>query len=232
MMSRQNWALLAGLFGWLVFGSGLPVAAAGPGESSADGLTTIGNAFVADDEGNAEANSVAEFELTGGHLTLVAVPNLAFESADVAKLIRNPQALTSTAAKVAAGEAGWDGNDERKIEVNDERGINAGWQLTAELGQFNHKAVAGETLTATGINLAGGELTGDNVAGLTLADANFANQAAVLLAAAPDQGTGTTTATFTQATLALPKKEKVRAGGYRASIIWQLAAVPIPRAED
>jgi hypothetical protein len=226
-MSKQIRLWLAALAAGFVAGPALNVQAAG---DAGQNLTTVSAGYDYDALGQtaATADSVAEFDLTGGTLALTAVPNLHFSSGRVQDLITGDLTLHADQQAVASRAAGYDGNDAQQLEVTDYRGTNSGWQVTAKLGAFQHVGEASAPLTATSIELAQGTVAGDKSAGIAVSASNFSQDASAVLAAAPSQGSSTTTATITAATLALPKTPDALAGQYQATINWALAATPTP----
>lgn len=225
-MKNRKWFLALALG---VLASGAPVAVgaatAGPGDAT-NNLTNVGAAYeLADDNSTAAANSTAQFDLDAGTLALLAVPNLHFESKSVADLIHGEQTLNLDSGAVAANtnSPAFDGNDTKEIKVQDYRGSNTGWQLTAKLGSFTGKKV----ITAEQIQLKG-TVTGDNVANMDLSDANFIGVDAAIVSAPADAGTGLTDVTVTSGSLTLPQDLNAVFGTYQGTINWSLSAVPTP----
>lgn len=220
-MRKVIWLLGSIAAALLAGGAPLTIQAAGPGSQSENLNTTAEAAFVlADDSDTAAANSVAQFEITPGQLSLKAVPNLSFEEGKVQDLMTGSLTLGLNEQNVSPGNEGYDGNNTKRIEVLDYRGSNAGWQLTAKLGEF-----AGRTpLTATSLTFEG-SAAGPNYTG-EIGTGNLADEPAAILTAATDQGAGATEGTVSAASLTLPRTANAGAGDYRATITWTLGAGP------
>lgn len=226
---------LFGLVGLGIAGSGgTTVFAAdpgGPGDAGANLSTMATPGFIVGNDGTpAAGETIAEFEIAGGALSLDAVPNLHFGKQNVADLIQGALTLTTDNVAVTRNATGYDGNDDKTIKVTDNRGTNAGWNLTAKLGTFTNTkpGFTTEKLTADSATLSDGATAGDNTTGITLSDGNFATTANVMLKAAAGQGAGDTTAKFGTGTVIIPQKKNAAAGTYQATINWSLAATPDP----
>ncbi len=229
-MNKRYWGAIIGLVGLGIITGGAHTvsAASGPGTSLSDSLTSEGVTFAVGADGQAAGRSMAQFQITPGNLSLAAVPNLSFKDENVTDLIKGDLTLTTDSATSAVTNdaTGWDGNNAKTIRVTDYRGNNAGWQLRASLGTFANTTQTDKTLAAISATLAGGNLTGDNVSGLALTSDNFSGAGAALLSADQDQGSGESVATFTSATIILPRDTTAVAGAYKAAIDWTLEAGP------
>lgn len=224
--------ILAAAIGGLLAGSTpLVVQAAGPGDATTN-LTTVSDGFeLAADGTPSVAISSAQFFIDGGTLALMQVPDLTFGRSSVGALIQGPQTLHLQAGSIPkdSDAPGFDGSANQQIVVRDFRGTNAGWTLTAQLGQFKNLTSA-KTLTATKATLGDGGISGDNVQTIALANADFTSNATAILTAPVERGSGTTTAQLADATIDLPQTVNATAGEYRAPLNWVLGAQPTPTA--
>lgn len=209
MVKWNGWWLLA-LAAGLAAGPTIPVAAA---DEDTPEQTTVGAGAAANGDATT-ANSVADFDLEGGTLALVAVPVLHFERASVAELINGSKTL-KTQGELAP-----------QLQVNDYRGSNAGWQVTAKLGAFQLTGAADRQLIADSIQLGQATVTGDNTATLAIDSKNFSGIANTVLAAPQGKGSGQTSAKIAAAALTLPQDVTILAGNYEATIDWTLTAAP------
>ncbi|WP_461213964.1 WxL domain-containing protein [Lacticaseibacillus sp. GG6-2] len=229
-MRKRYLGALVGLIGLGIAGAGgTTVFAAGPGESASDNLTTTTGGFAVGDDGTpALGSTIAQFQIDSGTLSLVAVPNLHFANQNVTALITGNLTLTADGVAISNDDP-YDGNNTKTITVADYRGNNAGWTLTAQLGEFTNTKATDEKLTADTAALSGGDVTGDNVTGVTLSTDNFAAESpTTMLDATTGKGAGSTNAKFTGATVTIPQKTAAVAGTYKAAIDWTLAATPDP----
>lgn len=221
-MKKATWLISTVAAALLASGAPMTIKAAGPGDEKGNLNTTADAAFVLNDDADtAEANSVALFSIKAGKLSLKSVPNLNFGPKDVQDLIKGDATLTLADGKVAPGTDGYDGNDAKTIQVEDFRGNNVGWKLTASLGEFMYGS---EPLTATNL-IFDGSAKGDNYQGV-LGDGNIADGVVPILIAGQGEGSGVTTGIVRDATLILPQTSDASAGEYRAKITWLLATTP------
>ncbi|WP_203624314.1 MULTISPECIES: WxL domain-containing protein [unclassified Lacticaseibacillus] len=221
-MKKATWLISTVAAALLASGAPLTIKAAGPGEAKDNLNTSTNAAFVLkDDTDTAEANSVALFSIKAGKLSLKSVPNLNFGPKDVQDLIKGDATLTLADGKVAPGTDGYDGNDAKTIQVEDFRGNNVGWKLTASLGEFMHGS---EPLTATSL-VFDGSAQGDNYLGV-LGTGDIAKGAVPIINAGQGEGSGVTNGIVRDATLILPQTYNASAGEYRAKITWLLATTP------
>lgn len=155
-------------------------------------------------------NSVGEFNVSAGNLTIDAVPTFAFEGTDVKTLasgttLNYDSATLKNSAKTSTGTA---------LTVSDYRGANnATWTLTSSISNFTN----GSNTVAGTINYAtSGSASGTiNAAGGTVWNNTDAKTA----------GTGSASATTgTATTLTLPATATAIAGNYDADITWTLGA--------
>lgn len=202
-------------------------------------LLPVGQVFAADQT----KTSVAEINLKGGELTLDAVPDLNFGEIAIADLAAGQvsPALVDNAVgngPVKNGTDAMDGNNAGNLSVTDLRGSNAGWTLTAQLGQM--KNTAGKLLAGK-LKLASTNVQTDNTSvnainpGGTLPEIPIAGSAVTIwkaeAATATDngQGQGKNTAAITEnsgTTLILDKNPTATAGQYQAAITWTLSDAP------
>lgn len=220
-MKKATW--LIGLAAAALLASGAPLTLQAAGDPNDNLNTAAGDGFAVNEgEDSTNANSVAQLNITAGALYLTAVPNLNFDSMSVKNLIEGPKTLGLTTGDVDPNENGYDGNDDGEITVKDYRGTNAGWSLTAELGEFSQQA--GATLTASSLTL-DGALT-NNGSNVSLMNSNIASGTASLLSFVANSGSGETTGKVASASLNFEKKANPVEGKYTAQIVWTLNATP------
>lgn len=153
--------------------------------------------------------SKATFEVTGGALTLEEVPSFKFGSIGIQDLAADkPASVTGTGS----------GN----LKVSDYRGTNAGWTVSANLGDFQNGK---ETLKATSVTLAAGKIQTDNNA-VAIGPNNIQGADTPVWGAAVGDGAGVTTVSENAATLNLLTNKKAVAGTYIGTITWTLSATP------
>ncbi|WP_249270676.1 WxL domain-containing protein [Lactiplantibacillus plantarum] len=148
---------------------------------------------------------------SGGRLSLSAVPNFNFGTLNLQRLAQGTDLATDPTA-VKAND-GYDGNNDYRLAVVDDRTVGADWQLMASLSPFT----AGNTTIKT--------------ARLMLKDST-----GVLNQTIPTDGsttsvyrqTGHQSQTFDVApsSLQLPATPLATPGGYQSIITWTLAIVP------
>lgn len=224
-MKNRKWVLAVALG---VLASGAPIAVGaevnpGPGNATTN-LTTVSGGFeLADDASSVAANSTAQFDLTAGTLALTSVPNLHFQSESVANLIHGAQTLNLDTAAVTANAKDFDGNNSQTIKVTDYRGTNAGWHVTANLGDFTGKKTITPDSITIGLNTAG-----DNLTGVAASADNFVGADTALINAPVGGGSGITTSTVATGGLTLPQDPQALAGTYQATVNWALLAAPTP----
>ncbi|MFC6181039.1 WxL domain-containing protein [Lactiplantibacillus daowaiensis] len=155
-------------------------------------------------------NSVGEFSVAAGNLTIDAVPTFAFASTDV-KTLTNGTTLNYDGSTLKAAGKTSTGTD---LTVSDYRGANnAAWTLTSTISNFTNGSdtIAG-TITYTTSGTASGTI---NAAGGTVWNDSDAKTG----------GTGSATAgTATTTSLTLPATTTAVSGNYDADITWTLNA--------
>ena len=222
-MKNHKWFLALALG---VLASGAPVAvgaASGPGNAT-NNLTNVSEGYeVSDVNTPASADSTAQFDVEAGTLSLLAVPNLHFESKSVADLIHGEQTLNLDTEAVApnTNSPAFDGNNNESIKVQDYRGTNGGWQLTAKLGDFTGKKV----ITPSQIQIKG-SVSGENTKSLAVSESSFVGEDTAILSAPEGDGTGVNEAKIDAGSLTLPQDREALFGTYQATINWSLSAVP------
>ena len=222
-MKNRKWVLAVAL-GLLTSGAPVAVGAevnAGPGNATTN-LTNVSSGFeLADGSSSIAANSTAQFDLTAGTLALYAVPNLHFQSGSIEKLISGAVTLNFDTEKVTPDDQNFDGNNFQQLVVEDYRGTNAGWQVTANLGAFSGK----KAITADQITL-DGPVGGSNTTNVSFTNANFAGTNATVLNAPQDAGSGLTNVEVVEGELVLPEDNAALAGTYQATVNWALVTAP------
>lgn len=201
-------------------------------------LLPTGQVFAAD----INKTSAAEINITPGEIILDKVPDLNFDKIPIADLLAgnvdkplvdntvgNGPVKNATEAK--------DGNATGDLSIIDNRGTNAGWTLSAQLGQMKNDT--GKTLSGS-LTLKGASLTTDNpdydqALNPTVAQTlNIGGDAVPIWNAAAGtsttdgQGQGKNNALIKDAStiLHLTKNVAVTAGKYQAAITWTLADAP------
>lgn len=198
--------------------------------------TTVSAADNADTSAQTGA-STAEFTVNAGDLTLVSVPNLQFGNVNVADLQstgattytlqQSGSTVAGTQSPTSAADDTPQGNSTGDLTVNDYRGTNSGWKLTASLSQFANGA---STLSGT-IVLSDLTMTNSVSATIpTIQPAAIASNATPtpwdIEVAAKDAGQGSNTATITGSTLELNKSKEAVDGTYDATMTWTLTNAP------
>lgn len=144
---------------------------AGPGTSTANlsGNTTISASqpFFAADGAAAKANTTAQFNVQGGYLSLVAVPDLNFGTVNANTVVNGgTQALKDNKVDTGSskGSTAFDGNASGQLIVSDMRGTAAGWKLNAAMSPTFKSADGSSSLngitlglSATGTNSFNGQ---------------------------------------------------------------------------
>lgn len=195
----------------------------------------------ADADKPATGDSYAEFQVTAGDgsttpggntgtganagLVLAQVPDLNFGSTNVAALIKGAtlKYVDGKIVKTGTGVADQNGI----IEVKDYRGTNAGWTLSAQLGDMKN---ASSTSLAGTLAL---KATADQVDvpledGTTLGGSLVTNGAvAPVWSASANHGEGDNQAKVsTDTTFTTVKNSQATTGQYDADMTWTLANVP------
>lgn len=217
-------------------------AATGHGVGTTDNNISaggVGAGFEAVEGTAAKAESIGEFDIAPGKLTLDQVPNFFFKNDqneapsvfDVSqgrtvKLV--DQAVSRD--KALAG-SGLDGSDAKKLVVSDYRGLDtAGWNLSVAVAPFkldDAHTISGVTLslktnvTARGVGEAGSDLTDPQAVSI-----EATGSAVPVLTAAPKSGTLTNNFYFDGTTTLTFAKQAAQAGNYQSKITWSLENVP------
>lgn len=200
-------------------------------------LLPVGQVLAADKT----KTSVAEINLTPGDLTLDTVPDLNFGQIPIASILSGPATKTLENNKVPQGPVKTpvpdDPNQKGELSVTDTRGTNAGWQLTAQLGEL--KETTGKKLSGT-MTLQGANMTTDNSSidvtlNPTVAKTLTIEGPAVDIwrAAAADgtstgqgQGVNKVEVKDNKTSLTLDQNSSATAGQYQAAITWTLSDAP------
>ena len=150
---------------------------------------------------------------SGGRLTLQAVPNLNFGTLSL-NTIATGTTLAITKSPVSQG-TGFDGNDDNRLAIVDDRTVGNDWQLMVSMSPFTTGRAAIKT------------------AQLVLKDPT-----GVLDRTVPTDGTTQTVYTqaghhgqtfdVTPSSLQLPATPTATAGEYQSTMTWTLAVVPTP----
>ena len=178
----------------------------------------IGTTRAADEgttnESTLTGNSVGEFEVTGGALNLVSVPDMRFASVTVSDLLTKE---TTTAAYQDAEVTKADAKKSNALTVEDYRGTgDSSWKVTAQLGAFTNadaEPIVG-SINYKGDNKASGSIISDKATDVW--------SGAVAATNGSGQVTATTAADGTSLTLEKPVG-KVLTGSYDADITWTLS---------
>lgn len=189
--------------------------------------------------GTADANSIGEFQIEAGLLTLDRVPNLHFTKDGVAQNPKIGDIATGTQLKftnstVTSGTAtatALDGNTDNTLMVSDFRGDETkGWNLYATVSAFTKDAthsLTGVTLNITPTIVARAGQPGVDATPLTAAIPAKANgEAGVVVDAAKNTGTLTNNFKFDGTTTLDIEAQAAQAGVYQAQVTWTLANVP------
>ena len=154
-------------------------------------------------------NSVGEFEVAKGALTLDAVPTFAFEGTTVKTLVTSGANLAYQNDAIKTGST-----TGTNLTVSDYRGSDQpDWNLNAKMGNFvNGRTTIAGSITYATDNTATGTVTG--------ADSSIWNNTKAKTAGVGSATAGTTTDTK----LVLPKTASVATGTYDADLTWTLSA--------
>lgn len=227
-MKKATWLFSSVIAALLTTGAPAVVSAAessGPGDGTTNLSTTQSAGFTVDSvTGKAEADSTAEISITPGKLSLNAVPDLNFGKKDVKDLITNAVDFSLSDEDTTGGTAGYDGNSSKLIEVDDFRGTNAGWTLSAKISSFKNLADNTVSLPATEFTLTGAVKT--DTLDESLTGSNIATGETSILTAAEGKGSGIVQSTLEDAKLSFAKTSNAVAGTYQATVTWTLSAVP------
>ena len=150
---------------------------------------------------------------SGGRLSLNAVPNFNFGTVTLGTLAQGASLATSTIP--AAAGTGYDGNNDYRLSVVDDRTVGADWQLLASLSPFTSG-----TATLKTAQLVLKDTTG--VVDRTLS-ADGATQTVYTQTGHQGQ-----TFDVTPSSLHLLATPLAAAGEYQSTITWTLAIVPTP----
>lgn len=230
-MKKATWLFSSVIAALLATGAPAVVSAetVGPGNATDNLETTTGGPLILQTDSDfATADSTAEVIVNPGKLSLNKVPNLNFGSADVKDLIAGEKEFPLLNGNLGSSSTNYDGNANQVIEVQDYRGSNVGWTLTANLDQF--RGTKGDTIEASKLVLDGTPAsTADGIPGTLKNGVNVASQAGIVLSAGDGSGSGVTSVTLNSGTvLTLPEQNKIVADAYQAKIVWTLAATPAP----
>ncbi|TGD19038.1 cell surface protein [Levilactobacillus suantsaiihabitans] len=209
--------------------------AAGPGTESSN-LTTVSTGYAATATSNAEAMSNAQFSVTGGMLTLNAVPNVLLSSTTVNDLQQTTQTLKMASGSTTVG-TGYDGNNNGNLNVSDYRGTHAGWSLTVGMGPFTLLSGSASAITNSSLNLFftqgasdNTETPAPNAVALpqgTVTNDWIANPETVWNAPAQTgEGSNTATLNSDETDLQIGKQSNVSAGTYDSTLYWALQDAP------
>lgn len=231
-MKKATWLFSSVIAALLTTGAPAVVSAenVGPGNAESSLSTTPSAEFSlkADDTtSTAEADTTAQVDILAGNLSLKAVPNLNFGQKTVQEFIDGQNTFGLNDAAITGEKPGYDGNSNKLIQVEDYRGSNNGWNLTASLDNFTGPV----KITPTGLSLKG-NIDGTNLKG-TFDIQNIVGSGTTVIDATAATGAGSTTATLSDATLTLPENKAPKAGTYQAKVVWTLSSVaPTPAPEE
>lgn len=232
-MKKQTW-LKGLLFSALLVAvsGGSTVLAAGTSTSNiSNGTAQNGYDATA---GSANANSIGEFKVEAGKLTLDRVPNLHFtKDGDTNPTIGDIAAGTTLKLKdgvVTANSKDFDGNADKTLVVSDFRGDDTkGWNLYATVTPFakdTQHALTGTTLKVTAKKANRNGAPGIDVADPTAVEIPATGTAGIVVNAEAGKGTLTNTFTFDDATTLNIAAQAAQAGTYQGTLTWTLANVP------
>lgn len=208
-----------------------PIGEGGPGTSgvnlSGNGDGTSAGYTPDATTGIAEAESIAQFEVTGGNLTLDAVPNLQFETVNAGDLATGKQRVPLANFSIDAGEDGWDGNQSGRLQVTDNRGENVGWRLFATMSPFKEV----DPKDGNPVELEGNLDLKFNATSEVKRDATIkaGTEANLVWSAVPGNGQGKnfSIVKIDGSELEITSNSNVRHGIYRATILWELNNTPV-----
>lgn len=224
-----------------------PVAFAatnGPGtESSNISAGTAQAGYEADKTTNANANSVGEFSIEAGKLTLDKVPNMHFAKADKSNPtvsdISNGVTLKLVDGNITPNaiesSKNFDGNSTLNLSVSDFRGDDQnGWKVYATVSDFkkdDSHSLSGTTLKMTAKQ---GSKTDTGVAVKAPSEVSIpaTGDAGVVVNAASGKGTLTNNFTFDNTTSLTIANQAAQSGLYQAKLTWSLANVPTPSGNE
>ncbi len=149
---------------------------------------------------------------SGGKLALTAVPNLNFGTVSLNALAQGTT-LDLDQTPTASG-AGYDGNDDSKLAVSDERTVGGDWQLSAKLAPFTSN---------TGTNLTNAQLALRDTTGMVDQVLTAGADSQTIYTQGGYQGQ---TFRMTPSTLKLAADPVASNGQYQSTVLWTLAAVP------
>lgn len=219
---------------------GTPAFAAtnGPGTESSNisaGTAQVG--YEADTTNNASANTVGEFSIDAGKLTLDSVPNMHFAKEDKSNPtisdVSNGITLKLADGKITPNaiesSKDFDGNANLDLSVSDFRGDDQnGWKVYATVSEF--KKDASHSLTGTTLKMTAKQAaktdTGVAVDAPTIVSIPATGDAGIVVNAAPGKGTLDNHFKFDDATSLTIEKQAAQSGLYQAEITWSLANVP------
>ncbi|WP_461226052.1 WxL domain-containing protein [Lacticaseibacillus suihuaensis] len=208
-------------------------AESGPGTSDVNlDNAGVSGGFEVDANGKAAANSTASFKLEAGVLELDAVPNFDFGTANVEDIATGNKLVLKNVdnTSVKAADAAFDGNDEGRIVVQDFRGNNAGWNLTAQTGTKFAGSTADMSIEMSSFEMfiSKDTTTADKALASSFESQNIAGASASIVNAAAGNGAGRSDFSLSEATVQLVQQLKVQAGDYNAVVNWTLANAPDP----
>lgn len=182
-------------------------------------------------DGDPTGNSTASFVAAPGQLTLVTVPDMNFGTTNVKDLIDGTSLSYVDGKAVTTGMTETNANQNGQLQVADYRGTGAGWQLTAQAGDFTVNHATTTPLNVT--NFSFGGLADTDHSG-TFANALVANTniygagAEIWNTGATTTGTGTNTVNFTagDARLDIGASSSAVSGTYQSQITWTLSSAP------
>lgn len=211
----------------------------GPGtESSNISAGSAQAGYEANTTTNANANSVGEFSIDAGKLTLDKVPNMHFAKddktnptiSDISNGITLKLADGNITPNAIESSKDFDGNANLDLSVSDFRGDDQdGWKVYATVSDFKKDAshsLTGTTLKMTakpGAKTDAGVAVDSPTEGVTIP---ATGDAGLVVNAAPGKGTLANDFKFDNSTSLTIAKQAAQSGLYQAKITWSLANVP------